>query len=67
MSTRSTIFSSMQAVYIFDRGYVDFARLYRLHLRAFYVIRAKSNFVFKRLYSRPWTNQPGYGQIRSSP
>lgn len=42
------------AVYIFDRGYVDFARLYRIHQsRAFFVTRAKSNFVFKRLYSQP--------------
>ncbi len=48
------------AVYIFDRGYVDFARLYRIHLaRAFYVIRAKSNFVFKRLYSRPVDKSTG--------
>lgn len=42
------------AIYIFDRGYVDFARLYRIHQSlAFFVTRAKSNFVFKRLYSRP--------------
>lgn len=48
------------AVYIFDRGYVDFARLYRIHqARAFYVIRAKSNFVFKRLYSRPVDKSTG--------
>ncbi len=48
------------AVYIFDRGYVDFARLYRIHLGgAFYVIRAKSNFVFKRLYSRPVDKSTG--------
>ena len=42
------------AIYIFDRGYVDFARLYRIHRsRAFFLTRAKSNFVFKRLYSQP--------------
>ena len=41
------------AVYIFDRGYVDFARLYRIHQSsAFFVTRAKSNFVFNRLSSR---------------
>ncbi|MCB1795540.1 MAG: IS4 family transposase [Candidatus Competibacteraceae bacterium] len=35
--------------YVMDRGYVDFARLYRLHLAlAFFVIRAKSNL---RVYS----------------
>jgi transposase len=41
------------AIYIFDRGYIDFARLYRIHQSlAFFVTRAKSNFVFKRLYSQ---------------
>jgi len=40
--------------YIFDRGYLDFARLYVLHQsQAFFVIRAKSNLQCRRLYSRP--------------
>ena len=39
--------------YVMDRGYIDFARLYRLNLYgAFFVIRAKSNLVFRRIYSR---------------
>lgn len=39
--------------YIMDRGYLDFERLYRLHQdKAFFVIRAKKNFQFRRLYSR---------------
>ena len=39
--------------YIMDRGYVDFARLYSWHLcGAFFVIRAKKNLKFRRLYSR---------------
>jgi len=38
--------------YIVDRGYVDYARLYKLHqASAFFVTRAKSNFTFRRLYS----------------
>ncbi|MDE2060558.1 MAG: IS4 family transposase [candidate division NC10 bacterium] len=42
------------ALYIMDRAYVDFGRLYRLHQSlAFFVTRAKRNFVFKRLYSQP--------------
>jgi hypothetical protein len=42
------------AFYVMDRGYLDFARLYKLHLeRAFFVTRAKKNFDFKRLYSQP--------------
>ena len=54
------LFFEAGAIYIFDRGYVDFARLYRIHLaRAFYVIRAKSNFIFKRLYSRPVDKSTG--------
>jgi hypothetical protein len=37
-----------------DRGYLDFTRLYRVHTAgAYFVIRAKSNTKFKRLYSRP--------------
>ena len=48
------------AIYIFDRGYVDFARLYRIHQSlAFFVTRAKSNFVFKRLYSQPVDKETG--------
>jgi hypothetical protein len=40
--------------YIMDRGYLDFARLYELHLgKAFFIIRAKSNTQFQRLYSHP--------------
>jgi len=42
------------AFYIMDRGYLDFARLYRLHLSgAFFVTRAKKNFRCQRRYSRP--------------
>ena len=41
------------AFYIFDRGYLDFARLYRLHqCGAFFVTRAKKNSRFTRRYSR---------------
>jgi hypothetical protein len=48
------------AIYIFDRGYVDFSRLYRIHQSlAFFVTRAKSNFVFKRLYSQPVDKSTG--------
>ena len=48
------------AFYIIDRGYLDFDRLYAIHqASAFYVIRAKSNFRFKRLYSRPVDKSTG--------
>jgi len=38
--------------YIMDRAYNDFYRLYQLHiLGAFFVIRAKSNMKYRRVYS----------------
>jgi hypothetical protein len=40
------------AIYIMDRGYMDFSRLYMIHQSsAFFITRAKSNVQFKRLYS----------------
>ena len=48
------------AIYIMDRGYLDFARLYMIHQGlAFFVIRAKTNFKFKRLYSHPVDKSTG--------
>lgn len=42
------------AIYVMDRGYLDFARLYKVHQTlAFFVTRAKRNFSRKRLYSNP--------------
>jgi hypothetical protein len=41
------------AIYLFDRGYLDFGRLYQFdQAKAFFVIRAKRNFRFRRLYSQ---------------
>ena len=41
------------AFYIMDRGYVDFTRLYKMHLAgAFFVTRDKSNLKYQRRYSR---------------
>jgi len=38
--------------YILDRGYIDYSRLYSIHQnRAYFVIRAKDNLQFKRMYS----------------
>jgi hypothetical protein len=38
--------------YVMDRGYVDYKRLYRIHLcDAFFVTRAKDNMDYRRLYS----------------
>jgi hypothetical protein len=46
--------------YIFDRGYIDFHRLYSLNLnKAFFVIRAKKNLKYKRIYSHPVDKSTG--------
>jgi transposase len=48
------------AIYVMDRGYVDFARLHRLHLAgAFFVTRAKSNLKAHRVYSAPTDRDTG--------
>ena len=48
------------AIYTMDKAYTDFGRLYSLHKQdAFFVIRAKDNLRFKRLYSAP--KNPGAG------
>ena len=40
------------AIYVMDRGYLDFARLYTMHrAQAFFVTRAKSNTRLRRVYS----------------
>ena len=40
--------------YIMDRGYIDFKRLYLMNkCLGYFVIRAKKNFKFRRLYSNP--------------
>ena len=39
--------------YIMDRGFTDFTRLYRMHqAQSFFVIRGKTNLLFRRIYSR---------------
>lgn len=54
------LFIEAGAIYIMDRGYLDFARLYKIHTSsAFFIIRAKSNFKFRRLYSVPIEKNSG--------
>jgi len=48
------------SIYIMDRGYIDFERLYSLHSdKAIFVTRAKSNFQFRRMYSHPVDKSTG--------
>lgn len=47
------LFWEAGAIYLMDRGYLDFRRLYRLHQSgAFFVTRAKKRFDCRRLYSQ---------------
>jgi hypothetical protein len=42
------------AIYVMDRGFVDFARLYRLvQAAAFFVVRSKTTIKWRRIESRP--------------
>lgn len=46
--------------YILDRGYVDYERLFRIHQSsAFFVIRAKDNLKFRRIYSNKVNKNSG--------
>ena len=48
------------AIYVMDRGYVDFTRLHRLHQSgAFFVTRAKANMDARRVYSAPSDRENG--------
>jgi len=48
------------AYYIFDRGYVDFTRLFIINQHsAYFVIRAKNNLKFNRMYSRKCDKSSG--------
>ena len=48
------------AFYVFDRGCLDFARLYRFTLSAaFFVTRTKANVVLQRRYSHPVDKSTG--------
>ena len=48
------------SIYVMDKAYLDFARLYDLNqCAAFFVVRAKSNTRLKRLYSNPVEKSTG--------
>jgi hypothetical protein len=50
----------VDAFYVMDRGYVDWARLHRINQAgAFFVTRAKSNFAARRLYSKEVDKEAG--------
>jgi hypothetical protein len=48
------------ALYVMDRGYIDFERLYLFTLSsAFFVVRTKQNVLLQRRYSRPVDKSTG--------
>ena len=48
------------AIYLLDRGYLDFGRLFTVHQAgAFFVTRAKSNTCCQRIYSHPIDKSTG--------
>lgn len=48
------------AIYLLDRGYLDFRRLFTMHQAgAFFVTRTKSNTRYQRIYSRPIDKSTG--------
>lgn len=52
------------SIYIMDRGYLDYGRLYAIHQNlGFFVTPAKKNFGGRRLYSRPVDKSTG-GSMR---
>jgi Transposase DDE domain len=69
-STKSTILDQLiwepGAIYLMDRGYLDFRRLYRIQLSgAFFVTRAKKRFDCRRLYSQAIDRRRVCNAIRS--
>ena len=48
------------SIYILDRGYIDFKRLYRfVKDLAFFIVRAKAGLAYRRIYSNPVDKKTG--------
>ena len=61
-----SIIFEIAAFYIMDKAYIDFEKLFEINeTPAFFVVRAKSNFAYKRLYSRKKDKTKGikYDQV----
>jgi len=54
------IFYEPGSFYVVDKAYIDFKRLYKIHLNgSYFVTRAKDNMRFKRMYSKPIDKNTG--------
>ncbi len=60
MNAMDYLFYEAGAYYVLDRGYVDYTRLYKItEHSAFFVVRAKGNLRFSRMYSRKFDKTSG--------
>ena len=60
MNALDLLYYESGGYYILDRGYVDYERLFRIHQSsAFFVVRAKDNLQFRRMYSRKFNKDNG--------
>jgi hypothetical protein len=60
MNAMDYLFYEAGAFYVLDRGYVDYTRLYKITKHsAFFVVRAKGNLRFNRMYSRKFDKTSG--------
>jgi len=49
-----------RALYVMDRAYLNFERLYKMHLNSsFFILRSKRNTKLKRIYSAPVDRNTG--------
>jgi hypothetical protein len=54
------LFADPGSIYVMDRAYLDFERLYKLHCDlAFFIVRTKVNTKLRRLYSAPVDKSTG--------
>ena len=49
-----------ESIYVLDRGYIDFARLYRIHqCGSYFIVRARDRMDFKRIHSHAYNKKEG--------
>lgn len=60
MKALDLLYYEPEAYYILDRGYIDYERLFRIHQNsAFFVVRAKKNLQYQRMYSNKVNKDSG--------
>lgn len=60
MKSLDVLIPEVDAIYVMDRGYLNFGRLYSFNQTpAFFIIRAKANTKLRCLYSQPVEKSSG--------